>query len=202
MWRTFQLSKEPFSTVKTECFALWQDSMDVEGSGTINAKKNLYFFRLQRNEKLKGHWFTNRNVGCTSPSKSVKLIRGAIPPWRHHSAMCWLAQSCRINGKGSKTKDLVHAGILESAADSVPKLNAWIQWGAKSHDWEVRTKPSSFLMCDYTKAHRKHGWKFTEWPHPEGPDGLGLMCESIYLAVVMQGFCKHETSTTVMHTDW
>lgn len=85
-------------------------------------------------------------------SELVRPIRTAIPPWRQHSAMCWLAQSRRINGMGRKTKDLVHAGILESSPDLVPKLGAWIQRGAQSHDWEVRTKPNSFLMCDYTKS--------------------------------------------------
>jgi len=56
--------------------------------------------------------------------ESVKPIRRAIPPWRQHSAMCWLAQSCRINSMGRKTKDLVHAGILESGTDPVAKLDA------------------------------------------------------------------------------
>lgn len=68
-------------------------------------------------------------MGRASLSESVKPIRRAIPPWRKHSAMCWLAQSRRINGMGRKTKDLVHAGILESGPDLVPKLR-----GAQIHD--------------------------------------------------------------------
>lgn len=122
--------------------------------------------------------------------------------------MCWLARSRRINGMGRKTKDLVHAGILESGPDLVPKLGAWIQRGAQSHDWEVRTKPSSFLMCDYTK-HTGNMDESSQNGHilqVQAPP-YGLLSESMqfgslaFLFPVLRGFFKHETSTTVIHID-
>ncbi len=137
-------------------------------------------------------------MGRASLSESVKPIHRAIPPWRKHSAMCWLAQSRRINGMGRKTKDLVHAGILESGPDLVPKLR-----GAQSHDWEVRTQPSSFLMCDYTKhtgnmnESSQNGHILQVKAPPYGSDEWIHEFGSLaFLFPVLRGFFKHN------NTDW
>ncbi len=149
-------------------------------------------------------------MGRASLSESVKPIRRAIPPWRQHSSMCWLARSRRINGMGRKTKDLVHAGILESGPDLVPKLGAWIQRGAQSHDWEVRTKPSSFLMCDYTK-HTGNMDESSQNGHilqVQAPP-YGLLSESMNLALwflisgferILQAWDKHNSNTYWQYT--
>lgn len=69
---------------------------------------------LKDTDLPKGMWAAHLRVSQSSLSAELFLL----------SAMCWLAQSRRINGMGRKTKDLVHAGILESSPDLVPKIGA------------------------------------------------------------------------------
>lgn len=106
---------------------------------------------------------------------------------------------------GEKQKTRVHAGILESGADLVAKLDTWIQWGAQSHDWRGENEAKLISHVWLHKAYRKHGWKFTEWPHPSQKRHLmGL--------IFWGGFCsfpvfnmilvKRETSTAVILTNW